>query len=487
MMLLLHRYMQENGFRTIQAQNAELGLEKYHQETPDLVLMDLMLPGMSGQEAINKIREEQHPNTYTPIIIITAKNAIEDIVRGLESGADDYVVKPFHFSELLARVKTALRLKELNEMLVQQSNQLEEANSEIRSLNKTLLSKNKELRKSVYNLHSLFEISMDLNSILELDKLVNSILLTLAGQFSCNKLIFMLARKHDISRLEIVNSKGFHKDDLKDLLVTRKDPLIGFFTKKPRPASLKEIGTRAKNSIALREFKKLKIQILSPVIVQQSVIGLICMGPRVKNKAYAKQDLEQISTLGNIISISISNASLYQEVEQLSYMDGMTELHNYRYFELRLKEEVLRHKRTNQGLSLLILDVDNFKNYNDTLGHPAGDEVLRKLGKILKTALRENDIVARYGGEEFAVILPAVDKKGAIILADRLRMTVEETYFDHEEIQPGGKVTVSIGSASMPEDALDHKELINKADIALYSAKRNGRNRVCDYDAKMEK
>ena len=120
------------------------------------------------------------------------------------------------------------------------------------------------------------------------------------------------------------------------------------------------------------------------------------------------------------------------------------------------------------------------------MGHPAGDEVLRKLAQILKETVRENDIVARYGGEEFAVILPSIEKPGGVILAERIRENVEKTYFDHEEIQPGGKVTVSIGVASLPLDASDYHELMNKADIALYRAKNNGRNRVVPYSPEME-
>ena len=147
----------------------------------------------------------------------------------------------------------------------------------------------------------------------------------------------------------------------------------------------------------------------------------------------------------------------------------------------------MRHKRTNSPLSLLILDVDNFKNFNDTMGHPAGDQVLRNLANILKETVRENDIVARYGGEEFAVIIPAVDRKGAAILAERIRKKVEKTYFEHEEIQPLGKVTVSVGGASAPEDAQTYKDLMMRADTALYAAKKGGRNQLRMFEEGMSK
>jgi diguanylate cyclase (GGDEF)-like protein len=205
----------------------------------------------------------------------------------------------------------------------------------------------------------------------------------------------------------------------------------------------------------------------------------------VNEKPYQKAELELLLTINNIVSIALSNASLYDEVIELSYTDGMTELHNYRYFEMRLKEEILRHTRNKQGVSLIILDVDHFKNYNDTLGHQAGDEVLRQLAHILKDTVRENDIVARYGGEEFAVILPSVGKEGVIILAERIRSHVANSEFKDEHVQPLGKITVSIGTASLPLDASDSTDLIYKADTALYAAKHSGRNCVRQYSLEL--
>jgi diguanylate cyclase (GGDEF)-like protein len=130
----------------------------------------------------------------------------------------------------------------------------------------------------------------------------------------------------------------------------------------------------------------------------------------------------------------------------------------------------------------LILDVDFFKNYNDALGHPAGDEVLRQLSTLLKSSVRDNDIVARYGGEEFAVILPATDIEGATKLAERIRIKVEKHRFPNEEIQPGGVLTISIGIAVYPDNATNMEDAIVAADRALYFAKTSGRNRVVEFN-----
>jgi len=478
MMHILTRYLGEHNYTPIPAETAEIGLQKFEEHHPDLILMDLMLPGISGLEAIKKIKEKQTKESYIPIIIITAKNLTTDIVEGLNSGADDYIVKPFHFDEMLARIESALRLKSLNELLVQQTDQLEEANTKISDLNHSLVNKNKELRKNIYGLHTLFEVALELNSILDLPRLVNSILLTMVGQFSTKNALFLFAPKPQIDRLQMLNSKGFYMDQVSDLQLTKNDPLFLYLKDHPLPALISKLSKKVKKSEALSRLKAIDIELITPVNIKGIPEGLVCLGQRVKNKEYLKPDLEQISILSNIISIAVANATLYKEVEQLSYTDGMTELHNFRYFELRLKEEVVRHKRTKSGLSLLILDVDNFKNFNDTMGHPAGDEVLRKIALILKESVRENDIVSRYGGEEFAIILPVVDKEGARILAERIRENIEQTYFEHEEIQPLGKVTISIGVAALQEDGDDYQELLNSADKALYAAKNDGRNRV---------
>jgi diguanylate cyclase (GGDEF)-like protein len=127
----------------------------------------------------------------------------------------------------------------------------------------------------------------------------------------------------------------------------------------------------------------------------------------------------------------------------------------------------------------VFFDVDHFKNYNDTLGHPAGDVALKTVAGILKSSIRKSDIAVRYGGEEFCVILPEGDMKSAFNFAERLRNQIESHHFEKEEVQPSGKLTISLGVASFPKNADSSKQLIDKADAALYNAKGSGRNRTC--------
>lgn len=162
---------------------------------------------------------------------------------------------------------------------------------------------------------------------------------------------------------------------------------------------------------------------------------------------------------------------------QLAVTDGLTGLYNHRHFHERLTLEVERSQRSGLPLSLLMLDVDHFKQFNDTFGHPAGDEVLRQLARVLADTRRANDVVARYGGEEFAVILVDTPKFTAAKVAERVRERINT--HDFSEAAPrASKLSTSIGVATFPDDGVDAESLVRAADTALYAAKRAGRNRV---------
>ncbi len=169
---------------------------------------------------------------------------------------------------------------------------------------------------------------------------------------------------------------------------------------------------------------------------------------------------------------------------ELAVRDGLTGLFNLRHFRHILNEELARADRYSRQLCLVMIDVDNFKNYNDTHGHPAGDEVLKTLAGILNKRLRDVDRSARYGGEEFLVLLPETDLEKGRTVAEDLRVQMEEYPFRGRESQPFGKVTISLGVAAFPQDGPDADTLIKVADDALYRAKNSGRNRVvCAADA----
>ena len=169
-------------------------------------------------------------------------------------------------------------------------------------------------------------------------------------------------------------------------------------------------------------------------------------------------------------------------LEELARTDGLTGLYNHRYLRDALVKEVERSIRSKLTLSLLMIDVDHFKHYNDLNGHQAGDKVLQTMGELLTQGRRINDVVARYGGEEFAILLTDTPKQAAALLASQLRRNVEQARMHNEESQPGGKLTISVGVASCPDDAGTPRKLVSMADAALYRAKGDGRNmvRLCD-------
>lgn len=170
-----------------------------------------------------------------------------------------------------------------------------------------------------------------------------------------------------------------------------------------------------------------------------------------------------------------------EELSNLANIDGLTEIYNHRFFQDSLKKIIRQAKRLEFPVSLIIADIDYFKHYNDMYGHRKGDEVLRKIGYILKNNARERDIVARYGGEEFSIILPNTNEDDAIVVAERIRSAVEMWKFEGEEDQPKGNITISVGVSTFPTKAKNSVELINSADDALYRAKFFNKNRVETY------
>ncbi len=164
--------------------------------------------------------------------------------------------------------------------------------------------------------------------------------------------------------------------------------------------------------------------------------------------------------------------------KKLSNLDAMTSLYNYRFFKEMLEHEIEKHKRYNRTLSLLMIDIDDFKKVNDTYGHPVGDGVLKQIARLLKKSIRNCDLVARYGGEEFAVILPETLEEEAIKVGERIVTTVRNNQFKLMEGKPTGKITVTVGLACFPIDAKDPKRLVDNADQALYEGKKSGKDQV---------
>jgi len=197
---------------------------------------------------------------------------------------------------------------------------------------------------------------------------------------------------------------------------------------------------------------------------------------KIRERDQYAQELQALRNLYEEKAKEIEN--MREEAVLLSYIDDLTGIYNHRFFMQQLTMEVERQKRYSTPLSLLMIDIDYFKHYNDTNGHLAGDQALRAIAMLIQHGVRQTDIVARYGGEEFSAILINAGKEGAKKIAERMRRNVAETRFPNESFQPNGDLTVSIGVGTFSPTISTLTDLIREADNALYRAKRAGRNLV---------
>ncbi len=257
------------------------------------------------------------------------------------------------------------------------------------------------------------------------------------------------------------------KGDMFDKWVLRQDqPLIVLDATKdfrfPHDNILDEIN-----------FKSL---IAVPMTSHDRMTGILRLDSQDPN-VYNPDDLRLLDIIGDLGAVSLHNNMLYQRTTELAIRDGLTHLFVHRYFMERLTEEIQRALKKEHRLSILMIDIDHFKDYNDRYGHIAGDILLKHLADIFKSIVAKGDIVARYGGEEFAVILFDVDRKDAKKLAEEIRKSVEKEpfYLRREKTH----ATISIGVATLPDDAKTGEDLLRIADQNLYRAKKEGRNRIC--------
>lgn len=245
------------------------------------------------------------------------------------------------------------------------------------------------------------------------------------------------------------------------------------------PVVVTDIRTIGMQS-APREWKYKTSSFISyPILIGDRRLAVLNFTDRAGGDVFDERDLELLRAIAPQIAVAIDRTTLKDkagEFEQLAVTDALTGLSNRRYLERRLEEEILRSKRHRFPMSLLMLDVDEFKSYNDKFGHPAGDIALKIVASILSEILRGDDVAARYGGEEFSVLLPQTTSTEASAIAERIRQRVERTEF------PKRKVTVSIGIASVSTEIDRPDDIISAADHALYEAKNHGRNNVQIYD-----
>ena len=282
----------------------------------------------------------------------------------------------------------------------------------------------------------------------------------------------------DKERLAIVSTRKenpdeiikFKQGDIFDNWVLRKNqPLIIEDTRKDFRFDLERI-----KSDESRFFRSL---ISCPLVSGEKIIGAI----RLDNPTegfFSSEDLRLLRTISDLGAVAIENAQLYNKTEELAIRDGLTGLYLRRYLLERMDIEMIRASKESEDLSVLMIDIDNFKKYNDKFGHVAGDIVLKSMARVLSETFNiAGNVIARYGGEEFIVLLPNTSKDKAKVLAEELRKKIKNKKIVLRK--KSTQITVSIGVVAFPEDAKMKEELIQRADSALYKAKSKGRNLVC--------
>jgi diguanylate cyclase (GGDEF)-like protein len=341
-------------------------------------------------------------------------------------------------------------------------------------------------------LDSLLTASKALLSTLELEPLLNNVLTAAINAIPAAEKGTILLRDAATGQLQIRAVSGYTDSRVSTFAFAGNDGYSAKAMRERRPLLIPD--ARADPEICYNGDISEARQILSAVVAPLTPvsshapetidlaqpIGVISLDS-TRRAAFAEADLRLLVAFANTAAVAIHHAQLHAEVQALAVTDSLTGIANRRAFDNALRIEVASAGRYNYPLSLLILDVDSFKVYNDAHGHPAGDERLKALAAMLSANVRDPDMAARYGGEEFAVILPHTGKAGALVFAERLRGIAESaappTLAVNGNPIPG--YTVSIGVATFPEDAQAPETLVVAADNAELAAKRLGNNRVC--------
>lgn len=272
--------------------------------------------------------------------------------------------------------------------------------------------------------------------------------------------------------MQMIASKGFSAQFKRtDRWQLRKGGLTSKILNQSGPFMIEDIRRlESPNPMLLREGA---ISLLAaPLVVERKIVGILYVND-FKSRTFRTEDISLFSLLTIYAGLTIERVRSIEEMRRLSITDGLTSLYNQRYLMEQMEKEVLRAGRHGRPTTVIMIDIDNFKAYNDSFGHMEGNKVLKKISRILSKSSRLTDTVGRFGGEEFCIILPEIDKEGAVGYAERLVRDIAAMKDKNR------KVTISAGVATFPEDATRHHNLLQKADEKLYEAKENGRNKVC--------
>lgn len=437
---LLEAKLTSEYFDILTAHDGEAALEIARTQSPDLILLDVMMPGMDGIEVCRILRGDTR-TAHIPIVMLTALSDIEDRVRGLEAGADDFLTKPANDLTLFSRVRSLIRLKMMvDELRTRQSTTDDETGL------------------------TMAEIAPEANGgilLIETDAIQRENLskkLEAAGHgvfLADNAQQGMAMARDEDPDLVIVAIDLGAEDGLRFVSQLRSDerlrhiPVLMLLDDYDLPRLAKGLD------IGVTDY------LIKPIDGNE-------LQARVRTQVRRRRYHEKLREL------------LDQSVS-MAYTDGLTGVYNRRYLESHLGKRLAAATASGKPLSVMMIDIDSFKAFNDRYGHALGDLVLREVAAALSDNVRNIDLVARYGGEEFAVVMPDTGTDGALLVAERLRDKIDELRVAVEG-QEALRVTVSIGVATAMGGLESADLLQQRADGALYRAKDSGRNRVISDD-----
>jgi diguanylate cyclase (GGDEF)-like protein len=291
----------------------------------------------------------------------------------------------------------------------------------------------------------------------------------------------LMIRDEGTSHLCIKAAKGINKYLLSEIKVNIGEGIAGKVFEEGLPLIVDDIGKN--NQLALKKRPRYRTGafVCIPLKIGGEVRGILNVSDKSTGSAFAKEDISLLRSFAAFASIAIERSSyhgLVSHFKELSITDELTGLFNRRYFEDRFIEELKRSERHALPFSLAIIDIDDFKLFNDTEGHLAGDDILKHVSNIAKDSLRVIDIIARFGGEEFAVIMPQTEKDEAFLVAERIRTSIKDELPCIWKTYPKNHITACIGISTFPRSGRDTRSLIRNADRALFSAKMKGKDRT---------
>lgn len=327
--------------------------------------------------------------------------------------------------------------------------------------------------KKIFDLTQLIEISKSLNSNLDYNALIQSILYICMGQLKLLK-AGLFVRK-DIGSQDLVlhrSQVGYELPTGHCLVIEEGNPLIDYLHENPRSHRIDELETSI-DSNSLEDILSLSPTLVVPLRAKDVINGVLVLGDPIEEGDIAEEQREYVENIAILAGIAVHNAFLYE----ITTTDMMTKLRLRHFFLDTLSSLIAASRRNQRELSLIMIDIDNFKGLNDSLGHVMGDEVIIGVSSIILANIRQTDMAARYGGEEFVILLPEAQKHTALKIAERIRKSVEQACFRYAEQQCS--VTISLGVAEFdPIRDITSQIFIENADKALYHSKHLGKNQV---------